>query len=96
MHPRVSSPRDKSTTDLQGPPVAPKLDSKDPPKHAASRGGPSGRGKGSAGVDEGDEGGKAKPERRDGIVERAVSEAEDLVVCVLHPTGEEDGRESDG
>lgn len=96
MHSRVSSPRDKPAASLQGPPIAPKSDSKEPPKDAASRGGPSGTGKGLAGVDEGDEGGKVKPERRDGIVERAVSEADDLVICVLHPAGEGDGRESDG
>lgn len=96
MHPPRSSPRDTSTTSLRGPSVAPKSDSKDIPQNISSRGGPSGKGKGLAGVDEGDEGEKAKPERRDGIVEREVSEADDLVVCVLHPGGEEDGRESDG
>lgn len=100
-HPPRSSPRDKSTIRLRGPsgkpePIPPKL---------AARGGPSGKSKGLAGVDEGGrssvfsgfrkEGGKSKTERRDGIVEKAISEAEDLVVCVLHPGGEQDDRETE-
>lgn len=42
------------------------------------------------------DGAKSKAERRDGIVERSISEADDVVVCVLDPGGEEDGREADG
>ena len=42
------------------------------------------------------DGGKSKPERRDGIVEKGISEAGDVVVCVLDPGGEENGREADG
>lgn len=88
---------------MRGPPANP--EPKDFPPKLAARGGPSGKSKGLAGVDEGGrssvfsgfrkEGGKSKSDRRDGIVERAISEAEDLVVCVLHPGGEEDDRETD-
>lgn len=35
--------------------------------------------------------GLGKTERRDGVVEKAISDAEDLVVCVLHPGGEGKG-----
>ncbi|CAN0523484.1 unnamed protein product, partial [Ectocarpus sp. 12 AP-2014] len=102
-HPPRSSPRAKSTTRLRGPSGKP--EPKDFPPKLAARGGPSGKGKGLAGVDEGGkssvfsgfrkEGGKSKTERRDGIVEKAISEAEDLVVCVLHPGGEQDDRETE-
>lgn len=96
--------RDQTTTGSHGLAVAPKSDQKSFPPRAASRNGPLGRGKGLAGVDEGGkssvspsvrkDGGKAKSERRDGIVERAISEADDMVVCVLHPGGEEDDRDA--
>ncbi|CAM9176689.1 unnamed protein product [Ectocarpus fasciculatus] len=102
-HAPRSSPRDKPNTRLRGPPAKP--EPKDFPPKLAARGGPSGKSKSLAGVDEGGrssvfsgfrkEGGKSKSDRRDGIVERAISEAEDLVVCVLHPGGEEDDRETD-
>ncbi|CAM9954653.1 unnamed protein product [Ectocarpus sp. 12 AP-2014] len=102
-HPPRSSPRDKSTNRLRGPSGRP--EPKDFQPKLAARGGPSGKSKGLAGVDEGGkssvfsgfrkEGGKSKTERRDGIVERAISEAEDLVVCVLHPGGEQDDRETE-
>ncbi|CAN0150526.1 unnamed protein product [Scytosiphon promiscuus] len=103
--PSRSNPRDK-TKRRSGPAVAPKSDPKDFPPRVASRGGLLGRGKGIAGVDEGGkqstspgvrkDGGKAKSERRDGIVERAISEADDMVVCLLHPVGGEDDREARG
>eukprot|EP00752_Nemacystus_decipiens_P011911 g10562.t1 len=98
-----------TTTASRGSAVTLKSDAKDVPPKSSSRGGSSaGRGKssGSAGVDEGSGRSpglrkdgvkvKGKPERRDGIVERAISEADDVVVCVLDPGAEEDGREADG
>lgn len=45
-------------------------------------------------------GGKGETDRkssgRDGVVEGAVLEAEDIVVCVLHPGGEDGSRAADG
>lgn len=73
---------------------------------ASSKGTSLGKGKRLAGVDEGGkpsllsgvrkEGARAKPDRRDGVVERAISEADDMVVCMLEPGGGEDGRDGGG
>eukprot|EP00903_Cladosiphon_okamuranus_P017758 g16346.t1 len=109
-HPSRSSPRDKSATGSRDSATALKSDPKDFPPKSASRGGPSssrGKSSGSAGADEGStgrspgvrkDGGreKSKMERRDGVVERAISEADDVVVCVIDAEREEDGREADG
>lgn len=108
-HPPVrSSPSDKPTTTSLGSAAALKSDAKDFPPKSASGGRPSsrrGKSLGSPGADESSTGrspavrkggGKRKPERRDGVVEREISEADDVVVCVLDPGGEEGGREADG
>lgn len=100
-HPPRSSPKETTSTGARRPSAAPKYDSrggggrgvacKEKAAVGADGGSTGSRPSTSPGLRKEGGGGKLKTERRDGVVEKAISDAEDVVVCVLHPGGEAKG-----